>query len=324
MSHELEIINGEAMAFYVKDAAWHLRGDLLQEAPKNALKAITRISPYSYVETPLGYFLGDSSMPCTVAKGIVRTDGKEIAVVGPDYVLEQPQDRAPFLQSLIDSGLVSIDAGMMLREGRQMAIVCKIHTPTQEVVSGDPIAPYLTYLTSFDGSLSSICLDSFIRVVCANTQRMALKAETNAFRMRAKHTAGHKAAIAEIEQSVEGIIRQYNGLILDLRSLAKKPLQGDARSDYFKQVLFPKQPENKELSTRAQNILLTVDELLSQRREIECIPAIRDTAYEAYQTVTNYLTHELNTHTEENRFTSNLYGPANATNRRAFELAMRA
>jgi hypothetical protein len=107
------------------------------------------------------------------------------------------------------------------------------------------------------------------------------------------------------------------------KALAVKAVTRQAQVNYIERVLatpaqlaLPKQERTPQL---ANKVNLVVD-LLDHQKGLELVPAARGTAWQAYNAVTEYLSHHHGN--EENRLSSQVFGSAAVIGEKAFQQAM--
>jgi hypothetical protein len=164
MAHEIE---GDR-AFYVKDAAWHNIGTILDTPPESLREAANLIHPELLVELDVEatyYNVPDK-------KSIFRADEKQtyISTVGRDHPVLQANEVFDFFEPFAEH--LDIEAGMVLRNGTQICALAKLKD--NEIIKGDWVRSYLMFLTSYDNSTSQVTKFTGTRVVCANTLAIAM------------------------------------------------------------------------------------------------------------------------------------------------------
>jgi phage/plasmid-like protein (TIGR03299 family) len=197
MAHELEIIDGRA-SFLGRDDAWHRLGhaigrpftwaDVVEYCPTVAL-------PVN--KLPLGDLMPLNVVPADM-HGMLRSDGKLLAVVGDKYEPVQAEEMYDFgnaVQGLTNAPLVSV-AG--LREGRQYAFT--YHLGDSEV-GGEQFTHKFSIVGSHDGSILNMGLRSTTTIVCANTMAAALMSAVD--RITLRHTANVRERMEEAVRAAQ-------------------------------------------------------------------------------------------------------------------------
>ena len=212
MAHELEIIDGKASFFAVREPGWHQLGQVVSDAltTKDAL----RLSGLDYTvhktQEPV-YFrtageFGNQSAFLNGAFATYRSwgDGRidGLGVVGKDYQVVQTTEAADLVEAITDQHHSAIwETGGSLREGRQFFMSIKLGEEFTFPGSGDRIETWMVVASSHDGSMALTVYITRIRVVCANTLAWSLGRATNVYRV--KHTSGATAKVSEARESLE-------------------------------------------------------------------------------------------------------------------------
>ena len=333
MAHEIEGNN----AFFTGKAAWHGLGTVLTEAPTPE-EAWKLAYPHTLHKLDLEAVVkGDDGsihrMPLTSSKVIIRDDGKEFKTVGANFELVQPLEIFEFFRPMIESGLITLEAGGSLREGSQMWCLGKVKGGEAEVIKGDPIKCYLNFFTGFDGRLQAGFNQTNIRVVCANTLALATgiggngritSAQKKKYGIQTfKHTKNIRLKINDAMAYVKATLDNFTRDIEAFRVLAKKKVSEPKLETYVRRVFLTKDEleEKVEISTKKQNIVSDVIDLLDTQRGLDLVPAIRGTAWQGYNAVTQYLSHDYG-RSADTRLTSLWHGQNAALNTNALALAL--
>lgn len=218
MSHELEIVDGRAVAMG-REIAWHrlnkVTGDTF------GLDDIERDCPEILMpvrHVPMGE--SDPFHDYNAFPGhnlIVREDEKVVGIVGGRY--EIVQNRAAFdLGTTTDADCVS---AISLRGGRQVAFTFDLGG---YVVGDEPCHDYISILNSHDGTWSLTALKSSIIVVCANTASMALTGAS--IRRHIRHTASWQDQVADVREALGLAAKARADFTATVESLMLKPFTG--------------------------------------------------------------------------------------------------
>ena len=319
MAHEIDGNN----AFFVSTPAWHSIGHVLNDAPtfEEAIRLAT--NNHSYIEIPLKAVLEDTAFDIQNSKAIFRDDGREIGVVGKDFELLQPHEAFKPLETLVNSGLVTLEAGGLLREGRQAWLLGKLKgSQDARIIGEDYVKQHILIYVGFDGSLSFGMQDSVTRVVCANTLAIARSEEKN-INFRFKHTKNVRTKIDNAETVISEKIARFLKTVEAYQYLASKKVTEDQQRDYIGKVICTdaELSGDSELSTRKQNIVMKLWDKLDNQRGLELVPAIRGTAWQAYNAVSEYVTHDYGRN-DDTRLQSQWFGESAKMNNKALELAL--
>lgn len=320
MAHELE---SSEKAFFVKQPAWHRLGTVLDQAP-SIEQAWQMAYPHYLIETPLKAVIntpeGEVSEKFEGYKGIIRDDGLQIGVVKETFETVQPMQMLEYFRPLLETGLVKLEAGFSLRGGKQMVALAKIESADADIVKGDPIRGYFTLFGGFDGSLAIGGGQTDVRVVCANTLRAAMDAGLD---FKFKHTKNVRDRVENAVERVKKAVHLFHERTESYQFLASKKVTRNTQKDYVKELfLTPEQLTGDEPIHEKKNTTINhVIDLLDTQSGIDLVPAIRGTAWQAYNAVTEYITHDYG-RTQDNRLQSQFFGANRALGQRAFDNAL--
>ncbi len=317
MAHQIE----GNKAFFTGQPAWHGLGTVLTEAP--TIEAAWKLAyPHNLIKLPVQAVCEGETLPIEGHSAIVRDDGKFIGMVGSRYELIQPYESFDFFRPWLESGMIELEAGGSLNDGARMWALGKIKGGEADVAKGDSIKAYVLAATSFDGSMSHVIGDTRTRVVCNNTLAQAMR-DDNASMHKLRHTSSLRGAIDAVKMSIEIKLNEFRASVEAYKVLARKPMTAQKMVDYVTQVIVPEDQDVKDLSTKMQTKVLRVVDLLESQRGLELVPAIRGTAWQAYNAVSEYLTHEA-CRNEDTRLNSQWFGENARLNERALTMALAA
>jgi len=207
MAHELETwSDGTASFVSARQHAWHRLGTVLP-AEFDAAQAMSyarlggwNVRTMALQTAPVlsadGVF-GALPVPdqfATVRTNPVSGSVDVLGVVGRGYTVIQNEEHSDLLNRVVDeSGGACFETAGSLRGGRSVFLSMKLPR-TMNIGGIDPVDLYLIALNSHDGTSAFRLLVSPVRVVCANTQALALRRAQSSFSIR--HTSGAKGNIA--------------------------------------------------------------------------------------------------------------------------------
>lgn len=320
MAHEIENEN----AFFTSTPAWHRIGQTLTDAP-SIEKACEIAYPHSIVKLPVcGKIDAENYISDPDRSLIVRDDGKILGCMGNDYTFPQPREAFEFFAPFVDQGLVDLESGGSLRDGKRMWALAKVKNGIGEVLPGDEIKAYYLVYTAFDGSLSHGIMPTNTRVVCANTLRAAIEIDSkgkNSFKL--KHTKNLMVRIDKAQEQIAMSLNQFKKDLECYQSLAKKTCTDIQLETYVRDVFEAHPNEKEEVSTRMENKVQHIIDMTLIQPEREKIPVMAGTFWNAYNGVTRYLSHEYG-RSEENRTDALWFGQSATMNQKALELALQA
>lgn len=312
--HDLNFTNGRASMMYVRDPAWHNLGQKLDH-PATAEEAILAAQlDYQVVKKPLQAVIHKRNhVDIHGHFATVRTDTAEVlGVVGSRYEPVQNRDAFAFFDSLVGTNEAIYETAGALGKGERIWILAKL--PGYIKVKGkDIVNKYLLLTNSHDGSAPIRAKLTPIRVVCYNTLSMALSGGEEEVRIR--HTAN---AVERLEQAHKllGLTNQlYEQLDFIFNRMALKKITDKQLLDYVKKLVPDTEAENQ---TRTENIRQKILELHETGAGASMA---RGSLWGAYNAITEYTDHVLNTNNPDKRLNGIWFGGGDRLKVKAFELA---
>jgi len=240
-------------------------------------------------------------------KGVVRqSDFATLGVVGGKYVPIQNAESFEWFDAVVAGGKARYETVGAINGGRRVFAAAKLDKEVRvsaSKVMGDSILPYIMLTNTHDGTGVHEALFTGIRPVCQNTVRMALKGAKHSVKIR--HT---KSATDKMKQAIEVAKRaeEYFDAVQETSNLLASTAFSKQQMVALTEVLFP---ASEEVSTRTENNRETLLNLFGGGRG-----TFGETAWDAYNAVTEYVTHERGTRVsegksaDEQRFTANYFG----------------
>lgn len=293
----------------------------------SGLEAVAKTYPHTIVEAALEAVImdGEERHVDSIAdrKALYRSDGKFLEIVGDGYHVEQPIAWAEDIQPWLDTGKIELISGFTFDHGRRAGIQAKIKGGDTDILPGDGVSSYLTLATGFDGSLPSHISVGGLRAFCANVLKMIFQGKQQSIIYKNKHTRNFTDRKKLALEGISKALNMQNGFVEQLKQLAHTPATQEKLEGYIR-TLWLGTPEKKafeEASTKSQNTIRTVIELLDTQKGLELVPAARGTMWQGYNAVTQYLTHDYGRN-EDSRTESLLFGENSKFNSLALEIAL--
>jgi phage/plasmid-like protein (TIGR03299 family) len=203
MSHELEIIEGQASFAYNRQNGnpWHRLGVAMDGlGTADEMLAAAR-ADYTVSTAPIYVLTPDGFQESATHKATIRpvADGTQtLGIVGKGYEVMQNRVALQTALSIVaaaDNDAV-VDTAGVLFEGRRFFAYIDLGTLVIDPLGiNDRITRGLGVLTSHDGTMSLTCAMSNIRWVCNNTVTAGVAAAQRTF--RARHTANMTVRMEE-------------------------------------------------------------------------------------------------------------------------------
>lgn len=264
---------------YTREKPWHGLGTKVEDAPTSA--DALRLAGLDWrVEQKNIQLCGGSKVPGYKAN-IRSTDGKVLGVVSDRYRIVQNADAFEFTDSII-GGDVRYETAGSLNGGKKIWLLAKL--PETEI-AGDKTEPYLCFSNTHDGSGAvRVCMTP-IRVVCNNTLNLALDSAKRAWSVR--HTGSLQSKMHE----ARACLRMANRYMGALAEKADRMANTTINRDQLNRILDELFPMDEHTTEREkQNIKKLRDEYMVCYFAPDLIK-FRDTAWGAYNAMSDMITH---------------------------------
>jgi len=190
-------------------------------------------------------------------------------------------------------------------------------------VGNDVSENYLLFFTSHDGSCAHTYGLTSVRVVCANTLRMAMSTK-RANLLNVRHTKNAKERLEKAHQALVVCGAEIRGLEEKLTFLAERMMTKPTTLSLLDR-LFPKtgMEDGREVSSaRRENILVEILENY-ESNDRNAFPEQRGTAYSMLNAITSYVDHSRSSRAgEAGRYESAVFGQGNRLKSQALEVLL--
>jgi len=333
MAHALEINNGRASMFYVKETPWHGLGQKVSEdiSIVEGIKAAgldwnVELHDMITVPTPADTDADEERDAEATGRGLVvkdkamvRSDKRIVlGTVGPRYTPLQNRAAFDFFQPYLDAKECHLHTAGSLHEGRKIWVLAKINRDNMRIVKNDEVAKFVLLSNSHDGTTSIRVGYTPIRVVCANTMAQAHQRGTSSL-IRIRHTRSSKSNLDQVRDTMNLIDQTFEATAEQYRFLASRNFnQADIKA-YVRTMLDVADKQEEDVSTRTKNIMEDIMERIEG--PMQSMEGVRGTWWAAYNGVNERLNYETGRNAS-NRMDSLWFG-ANATlNDRALSTAL--
>lgn len=320
MAHDISINGGIAEAMYAMTPAWHGLGKVLDHAPTSE-EAIRAAHLDWNVEMQPMKTAGGVDVPEHFAT--VRTDCNAVlGVVGSRYKIVQNAEAFEFLDSLLQDGLMKYESAGALRGGRIVWILARLPS-VDTIAEGDDSLRYVLFSTSHDGSSGIHAIPTSVRVVCANTLRIATMNDVG-FR--------HTGNVAQKLEFARKYLSQFDAkftLFRDAaRLLAEKRYTPEQAKAYIETLFPPVAEEGRGQTIRDRKVESVRSNFQNPRNTL---PSIKGTWWALVNSVTESIDHKrdedgepvtLDSAKRETRMMSLTDGSGAEFKARAFDLAL--
>ena len=300
MAHDLETHDGTTFYADSRDDAWHRLGQkvghnmTVAEAMDNA-----HLGGWNVRKTPLtipAEVTDDGVFPqIDVAEkfGIVRTNpvtGSRdyLGVVGKDYNPIQNEENAAFLQTLVDEFGANLETAGSLGGGTDVFLTMKLPHTMQIMGSNgfiDKTEYYLAALNNHNGQQAFRTILTPIRVVCRNTQQMAIRAAKMSWSVR--HTENATGRVQEARAALGLVWKSIDTIDDEFKRMSEVGVSVD-EANAFAEKLFDLGTADPDGSaaTQRRNKASAVVKLFVESPTIQPIAGTR---YALYNAVTEYV-----------------------------------
>lgn len=303
MSHELEIVEGEAQMAYAGDVPWHGLGtkvsnDLTPSQMQEAAGLDWEVGKYT-----LAAEFGGKRVKSDKMALIRKTDGKILDTVGKDWNPVQNSEAFEFFSEFVLAGDMEMHTAGSLRGGQMVWALAKVKE-SFTVNGDDRVESYLLFSNPHQYGKSIDIRFTPIRVVCNNTLTFAINSKA-----KTGYKAGHRTVFdpSDVKETL-GIASEKFAKYKELAEfLSSKKFSVDSLLDYYANV-FPRTSgkrvtEGAKYEDLSRNAQLAHD-LLEKQPGAEFA---HGSWWQAFNSVT-YLTDHIHGRNADNRLYSNWFG----------------
>ena len=254
------------------------------------------------------------------AQAAVRTsDDRVLGVVGPRWTPLQNRDAFKLFEPLVDSGDLILHTAGSLRNGERVWVLCQLGADNTEIVKDDEIAKFVLLSNGHDGKLAVHLGFTPIRVVCANTEAMARGSKASKL-IRVRHHRFVKNNVEKLRDIMNLANQEFETTAENYRFLAARQINSKDLRKYVKIVLNVQDQEDKEISTRTENIIQSIENLFLTGKGND-LPHVKGTYWAAYNAVSEHLNYNKGRN-NENRMDSLWFGQNGNLNQKALDTAL--
>lgn len=280
MAHELSISNGKAEAFYSLQPAWHGLGTVLDYAPSSEVAIEAAHLDWEVDLQPL--LTADMRQVPDYFATVRQDTGEVLGVVSSRYQVVQNREAFAFLDSLLDDGSLQYESAGALRGGRIVWLLARMPS-VDTVADGDDSLRYILFSTSHDGSAAIHAIPTAVRVVCANTLRVATARDIGI-----RHTGDVRGKLDAARRYLSQFDRQFTEFRDHAQLLAHKRYSRDEAQRYI-DTLFPETAQlGRSHSIRERKVREVRSAFRASRQNL---PSIRGSWWSLYNSVSEAIDH---------------------------------
>jgi phage/plasmid-like protein (TIGR03299 family) len=298
MAHQIEQFSDGSAAFVsAREDAWHRLGTVTPDAltAEDALSTARlggwRVRKLTLTARELsldGITMHEvERFYATARTNPVSGSTDILGVVGETYQPIQNEENCEILNAISDESGAHFETAGSLMGGRQVFVTMKL--PNGMLLNGqDALDLYIAALNSHDGSTAFKLIITPVRIVCANTQAMAISAAKSSFSIR--HTETAKGRIEEARRAL-GLTFRY---LDEFQAQAERMMNADLAMADFKKVcdeLWKPADQRKDSARTIGNSVrrdAALDQLFNQATTQA---GIRGTRWAGLQSITEYIDH---------------------------------
>jgi phage/plasmid-like protein (TIGR03299 family) len=250
--HELTIrADGKTEMAFVGETPWHHLGqNVTKGAPISVWRKEAGMDWTAREAMPMfdavGLDMGrkvSNPLNAPEYKVLYRSDNADVlSIVGKDYNVVQPADMLEFFRDLTEGGGWHIHTAGTMRGGRKLWAMATCEDSMKYVrnaKSKDGMSLNLLLATSMDGTMQTTAMLTTVRVVCANTLRMALAAGDGYAQVKLSHRSTFDAAQIKAILGVDAAHVSFEHFMEQARELAETPIDLSEARDVLVQVFKP-------------------------------------------------------------------------------------
>lgn len=286
----------------VREVPWHGLGTIVQDK-LTAEDALKESGLAGWDITKEEVFLVDGTKVPGKFATVRATDGKALGIVGKQYTVLQNEEAFSFMDALVDSGDAKYETAGSLRGGRHVWMMMTL--PEGIKIAGEEIDLYLGLSNSHDGSSAVKGYATPVRVVCKNTENLAINSAKRSWSFR--HVGSMDGHLDEARRALD-LVFEYGKELQEL---------GDSLAT---QKVSDREFEN--IVAQLTDVEEVFDGIVNNYHQSDNLNDIRGTKWGALNAVGEYYDHMRPTRTAEARFKSAMSGRGRRTRDQALELLL--
>ena len=312
----------ESMA-YVGDTPWHGLGNQLPQKQPIEVWAQAAGMDWHIKESPVHFSIENihnASMFGTFEdqKVLYRSDSNQaLSVVSSRYQVVQPLEVLEFYRDLTEYAGFELETAGVLKGGRKFWALAKTGHSTA-LKGNDVVNGYLLLATSCDGSLATVAMPTTVRVVCNNTLSIAVNNSENAVKVSHRSVFDADA----VKQRLGVAVSHWDQFMYEMKVLSERKVSTKEANAYFEALLTQTTPQSSESTPSGLRLLKpsTTPTIPNERtyKKLQAmyggqgrgaeLTAAKNTAWGLLCAVTEFVDHERQARSTENRLDSAWFG----------------
>ena len=326
----------ESMA-YVGDTPWHGLGNQLPQKQPIEVWAQAAGMDWHIKESPVHFSIENihnASMFGTFEdqKVLYRSDSNQaLSVVSSRYQVVQPLEVLEFYRDLTEYAGFELETAGVLKGGRKFWALAKTGHSTA-LKGNDVVNGYLLLATSCDGSLATVAMPTTVRVVCNNTLSIAVNNSENAVKVSHRSVFDADA----VKQRLGVAVSHWDQFMYEMKVLSERKVSTKEANAYFEALLTQTTPQSSESTPSGLRLLKpSTKPIIPNERAYKKLQAMyggqgrgaeltaaKNTAWGLLCAVTEFVDHERQARSTENRLDSAWFGNGAQMKQQALEKAL--
>ena len=326
----------ETMA-YAGQTPWHGLGEHLPEHQPLEVWAQAAGMNWQIQESPVHYSIENvhnASMFGTFdeQKVLYRSDtNTALSVVSNRYQVVQPMEVLEFYRDLTEQAGFELETAGVLKGGRKFWALAKTGHSTA-LKGNDVVNGYLLLATSCDGSLATVAMPTTVRVVCNNTLSIAVNNSENAVKVSHRRVFDADA----VKKRLGVAVSHWDQFMYEMKVLSERKVSTKEANAYFETLLTQTTPQSTESTPSGLRLLKpSTKPIIPNERAYKKLQAMyggqgrgaeltaaKNTAWGLLCAVTEFVDHERQARSTENRLDSAWFGNGAQMKQQALEKAL--
>lgn len=313
MAHLLE------QMFSVEKTPWHGLGHIVQSAPTST--EAFKLAGLDWTVSKRDVYISNPDGSQTLLpdyKAITRdSDNTVYNVMSKNYEPLQNAKAFEFFDRFVSSGLARYETAGSLAQGARVWILASLNKDPLEIGKNDLVNKFLMLSNGHDGSMAVRIGFTPIRVVCANTLRMAHDDDGSRL-IRVSHSKSVVENVEKLASSIEFANQRFEMTGEIYRKMAATGVRREDLDEYVRIVFQTKKiadPESREYREKKMIEIITNNFETGRGSDLK---SANGTVWGLYNAVSEYLSYERGKE-EDSRLKSLWFGSSARRN----ELALR-
>ena len=326
----------ETMA-YTGQTPWHGLGEQLPSKQPIEVWAQAAGMDWQIKESPVHFSIDNihnASMfgSFEEQKVLYRSDtNTALSVVSNRYQVVQPMEVLAFYRDLTEYAGFELETAGVLKGGRKFWALAKTGHSTA-LKGNDVVNGYLLLATSCDGSLATVAMPTTVRVVCNNTLSIAVNNRENAVKVSHRSVFDADA----VKQRLGVAVSHWDQFMYEMKVLSERKVSTKEANAYFETLLTHTTPQSSDITPSGLRLLKpSTTPIIPNERAYKKLQAMyggqgrgaeltaaKNTAWGLLCAVTEFVDHERQARSTENRLDSAWFGNGAQMKQQALEQAL--